>query len=169
MREEIIRKQAEAMPRGALHEVAAPAEGGRPIVLLAEDDDDDYRLLQEAFQETGTELRLRRVTDGEELMESLLDGSTLPSLILLDLNMPRKSGREALSEIRAHPILKGLPVIVLTTSESEEDMSQMYAVGVSSFIKKPPTFDRLVELVKTLKRYWFDTVLLPPAFLKSVL
>lgn len=168
MREEVFQEKAEVMPHGALHQIAVHAEGALPIVLLAEDDDDDYRLVQEAFQESRTELRLQRVRNGEELMERLLNGSLLPSLILLDLNMPRKSGREALAEIRAHPVLKGIPVIVLTTSESEEDMNQMYAVGVSSFIKKPPTFDRLVELVKTLKRYWFETVLLPPA-LKSIL
>ncbi len=110
-----------------------------------------------------------RVKDGEELMDYLrhhgeytAEGSSPgPSLILLDLNMPRKDGREALREIKADAMLRHIPVVVLTTSRAEEDVVRSYQCGVNSFITKPVTFQGLVEAMKALGRYWFEVVELP--------
>jgi CheY-like chemotaxis protein len=144
----------------------------RPIsILLAEDDDDDLEMTLEALSESrlGNDLQVTR--DGEELMEYLLrqgrygngaDAPT-PGLILLDLNMPRKDGREALAEIKSNPELRKIPVIVLTTSKAEEDIVRSYDLGVNSFIAKPVTFAGLAEAMKVLRAYWFEIVELPPA------
>jgi len=112
---------------------------------------------------------LYRVKDGEELMDFLLHRgaygderrSPQPSLILLDLNMPRKDGREALREIKSDPVLRRYPVVVLTTSHAEEDVVRSYDLGVNSFITKPVTFQGLLEAVRVLGRYWFEIVELP--------
>jgi len=142
----------------------------RPIViLLADDDEEDLSMTQEALEQSRLGNDLRCVFDGEELMDYLLrrDGfadpadSPTPGLILLDLNMPRKDGREALAEIKADPRLRNIPVIVLTTSRAEEDVFRTYDLGVSSFITKPVTFDGLVEAMKVLAQYWFEIVELP--------
>ena len=108
--------------------------------------------------------------DGEELMDylhrrgkyELLRTEPLPGLILLDLNMPRKDGREALKEIKANPNLRRIPIVVLTTSKAEEDIVRSYDLGVNSYVTKPVTFKSLVELIKVLGRYWFEVVELPP-------
>jgi CheY-like chemotaxis protein len=113
---------------------------------------------------------LHCVEDGEELMEYLRrqgryvdqKDAPLPGLILLDLNMPRKDGREALKEIKADPELRRIPIVVLTTSKAEEDILRTYDLGVNSYVTKPVTFKSLVELVKVLGRYWFEVVELPP-------
>ena len=89
-------------------------------------------------------------------------GQALPGLILLDLNMPRKDGREALKEIKADPELRRIPIVVLTTSKAEEDIVRTYDLGVNSYVSKPVTFKSLVELIKVLGRYWFEVVELPP-------
>lgn len=140
------------------------------VILLAEDDEDDYELCAEAFRESHLLNQLHRVTNGEDLLDYLrhegrytdLHAAPTPSLILLDLNMPRKDGREALVEIKAHPDLRRIPVVVLTTSKAEEDVLQIYNLGVSSFIRKPVTFDGLCEIVRAINHYWFDIVELPP-------
>jgi CheY-like chemotaxis protein len=137
-------------------------------ILLADDDADDRLLVQEAFEENHLLNVMDTVEDGEELMDYLYrrgkyNEATRPSMILLDLNMPRKSGLEALREIRADADLKSIPVVVLTTSKAEEDIIRSYELGVNSFIVKPVTFESLVELVKTLGRYWFQIVELPAA------
>lgn len=140
-------------------------------ILMAEDDDDDFVLAQDAFTEYHLANEVRRVHDGEELMDYLLhrnayaetDSAPWPSLILLDLNMPRKDGREVLSEIKAHAELRRIPVVVLTTSHIEEDIINTYELGVSSYIRKPVTFDQLCETVRVFKQYWFEIVELPPA------
>jgi CheY-like chemotaxis protein len=88
--------------------------------------------------------------------------SPRPGLILLDLNMPRKDGREALAEIKADPHLRRIPVVILTTSKAEEDILRSYDLGVNSYVTKPVTFESLVEMVKVLGRYWFEVVELPP-------
>jgi CheY-like chemotaxis protein len=137
--------------------------------LLAEDDDDDYFLTVEAMKQARLLNDLVRVCDGEELLDYLLhrgvfavpDSSPAPALILLDLNMPRKDGREALRDIKSHPELRRLPVVVLTTSRAEEDIIRSYELGVNSFISKPVTFPGLVEALKILGRYWFEIVELP--------
>ena len=140
-----------------------------PITILMADDDSDDRLMaQEAFAENKLANDLRFVEDGEELMDYLYrkgkyneGNAPLPGLILLDLNMPRKDGRAALKEIKENPKLKRIPVVVLTTSKSEEDILKSYDLGVSSFISKPVTFENLVETIKTITSYWFGIVVLP--------
>lgn len=137
-------------------------------ILLADDDADDRLLVQEAFEENHLINILETVEDGEELLDYLYQRDRFfdaprPNLILLDLNMPRKSGLEALREIKADVDLRRIPVIVLTTSKAEEDILRSYDLGVNSFIVKPVTFDSLVTLVKALDSYWFQIVQLPTA------
>jgi CheY-like chemotaxis protein len=143
----------------------------RPItILLADDDQDDCLLTREALEESRLANELRVVSDGEELLNYLrregqfADPASSPTagLILLDLNMPRKDGREALSEIKADPALRAIPVVVLTTSRAEEEIYRSYELGASSFISKPVSFEGLVEVMKGLGRYWFEIVDLPP-------
>lgn len=144
---------------------------GKPITLLfADDDADDRFLVKEALAESRLVNDLRFVTDGEQLMDYLYhrgeysepDSAPCPGLILLDLNMPRKDGREALKEIKADPNLRRIPVVILTTSKAEEDILRTYELGVNSFITKPVTFEGLVEIIKALSIYWFQIVELPP-------
>jgi len=140
-------------------------------ILLADDDPDDRQLTQEAFAENRLANEFHTVPDGEELMDYLrrrdkyasLRGKPLPGLILLDLNMPRKDGREALKEIKADPDLRHIPVVVLTTSKAEEDILRSYDLGVNSYVSKPVTFKSLVELIRVMGRYWFEVVELPAA------
>jgi CheY-like chemotaxis protein len=143
----------------------------RPIIILmADDDPDDRELTREAFRESRLANEFHTVEDGEELLDYLhrrgrwahLNGTPLPGLILLDLNMPRKDGREALREIKSDPHLRRIPVVVLTTSKAEEDILRSYDLGVNSYVTKPVTFSSLVELVRVLGRYWFEVVELPP-------
>lgn len=143
---------------------------GKPITILyADDDAEDRMLVKEAWEEARLANDLHFVEDGEELLEYLrrkdkfaeLNGSPLPGMILLDLNMPRKDGREALREIKADPRLRSIPVVILTTSKAEEDILRAYDLGVNSFILKPVTFESLVEITKTLSKYWFEVVELP--------
>jgi CheY-like chemotaxis protein len=135
-------------------------------VLMADDDEDDRLLARDAFQECEAEVDLRFVEDGEQLLDYLAGhgewaGCPLPSLILLDLNMPRKDGREALAAIKENPTLRRIPVVVISTSKAEEDVVRSYDLGVSSFISKPVTYESLLELVRRLSLYWFQTVRLP--------
>ena len=139
------------------------------LILMAEDDADDRLLMKEALVEGKVKEPVRFVEDGEELMDYLLrrgkysvPGSCpTPALILLDLNMPRKDGREALREIRAHPDLRRIPVVAFTTSKADSDVGMLYDLGVNSFVPKPHTFDAIVETITTLARYWFGIVRLP--------
>jgi CheY-like chemotaxis protein len=142
----------------------------KPIaILLADDDPDDCLLAREALAESHLMNDLYVVGDGEELLDFLRHqgeyadpaAAPRPGLILLDLNMPRKDGREALREIKSDPALRRIPVVVLTTSQAEEDIYRTYDLGVNSFISKPVTFDGLVKVMKHLGRYWFEIVELP--------
>jgi CheY-like chemotaxis protein len=146
--------------------------GGKMItILLADDDPDDRQLTRDAFIENRLANSLDFVEDGEELLDYLhrrgkfahLETAPLPGLILLDLNMPRKDGREALKEIKAHPDLRRIPIVVLTTSKAEEDILRTYDLGVNSYVTKPVTFQSLVDTIKVLGKYWFEIVELPPA------
>jgi two-component system response regulator len=133
---------------------------------MADDDADDRMLAKEALEESRVLNELHFVEDGEELIEFLKQrgkyaDAPRPGLILLDLNMPRKDGREALKEIKADSELRRIPVVVMTTSKAEEDIFRSYDLGASSFITKPVTFDRLVELMRTLGQYWVEFVELP--------
>ena len=138
-------------------------------ILMADDDSDDRLLAQKALTQSRLANTLYFVKDGEELMDFLLhreeysapESSPQPGLILLDLNMPRKDGREALEEIKGHPALRHIPIVVLTTSKAEEDVFRSYDLGASSFISKPVTFEGLVEVMKTMGKYWFEIVNLP--------
>ena len=143
---------------------------GLPItILVADDDPDDRLMMEEALEESLLANDLHFVEDGEELMDYLYhrgeyenyDNSPRPKLLLLDLNMPKKDGREALKEIKADPKLRQIPIVVLTTSKAEEDIYRSYDLGVNSFVSKPVTFDSLVELMKSLGKYWFEIVALP--------
>jgi CheY-like chemotaxis protein len=142
----------------------------RPItILMADDDADDRMMTKEAFEENHLANDLRFVQNGVELMDYLKrrgqysDPSTSPrpGLILLDLNMPKKDGREALEEIKQDPTLRSIPVVVLTTSKEEEDIHRSYQLHVNSYITKPVTFEALVVVVKTLGKYWLEIVRLP--------
>lgn len=144
---------------------------GRAItILMAEDDEDDRLLTEQAFAECKLQNSLVFVEDGEQLLDYLQRRgeytdparSPRPGLILLDLNMPRKDGRQALVEIKADPSLRRIPVVILTTSKAEEDILRSYNLGASSYITKPVTFSSLVEILKALDRYWFQIVNLPP-------
>lgn len=144
---------------------------GRPIViLLADDDEEDRMLAADALEESRVVNELRWVKDGDELLDYLhhrgpyLDptSSPTPGLILLDLNMPRKDGREALREIKADPDLRRIPIVVLTTSKAEEDIYRTYDLGANSFITKPVSFEGLVSVMRDLGRYWIEIVELPP-------
>jgi CheY-like chemotaxis protein len=143
---------------------------GKPIViLLADDDEEDRMLASDALAESRVVNDLRFVENGEELLDYLFqrgryDAQSAPSpgLILLDLNMPRKDGREALREIKAHPDLRRIPVVVLTTSKAEEDIFRTYDLGANSFITKPVSFEGLVAVMRDIGRYWIEIVELPP-------
>ncbi len=138
-------------------------------ILMAEDDEDDRLLAQDAFMESKLSNPLFFVNDGEELLDYLYhrgryvsqEQFPLPGLILLDLNMPRKDGREALREIKSDAKLRQIPIIVLTTSKEEEDILRSYSLGVSSFITKPVTFEQLVEVIQCVGQYWFEIVSMP--------
>ena len=142
----------------------------KPVTILMADDDADDRLMaREALEEARLANPMFFVEDGEELLDYLhLRGryaepgkAPLPGLILLDLNMPKKDGREALMEIKRDVALRRIPIVVLTTSKAEEDIYRSYDLGVNSFITKPVTFEGLVEVMKGLANYWFQIVELP--------
>jgi CheY-like chemotaxis protein len=138
-------------------------------ILMADDDPDDQMLVRNAWEESRLCNDLRFVGDGEQLLDYLHrrgaysdpDRAPRPGVILLDLNMPRMGGHEALEEIKRDPDLRRIPVVVLTSSQAEEDVIESYNLGVSGFIAKPVTFEGLVEAVKALGRYWFEIVELP--------
>ncbi|GAC1463101.1 MAG: response regulator [Isosphaeraceae bacterium] len=138
-------------------------------ILMADDDADDRMMAKEALDESLLANEIRFVEDGVELLAYLRrqgkyaapDAAPRPGLVLLDLNMPRMDGREALRQIKADPELRRIPVVVMTTSSSEEDIYRTYDLGVSSYIAKPVSFEGLVDVMRCLGQYWFDIVALP--------
>lgn len=140
-------------------------------ILLAEDDPDDRLLTRRALTKSRLANTIHTVEDGEELMDFLRrEGeysdpadAPRPGLILLDLNMPRMDGREALRKIKSDPDLRRIPVIVLTTSEADQDILQSYDLGVNAFVTKPVTFDGLADAIQALGEFWFHIVKLPPS------
>lgn len=137
-------------------------------ILLADDDADDRMLMKEALEENNFSDTIHFVEDGEELMQYLYKQgkfSTLPTfrprLILLDLNMPKIDGREALRRIKSDPDLRRIPIVVLSTSKAETDIVETYDLGVNSFICKPVRFDQLLAITREIGNYWFGTVSLP--------
>lgn len=141
------------------------------LILMAEDDADDRLLVQDALAECGVQDVVRFVADGEELVDYLFrrgryeqaTESPRPDLILLDLNMPRKDGREALKEIRAHGGLRRVPVVVFSTSRADTDIEKVYELGANSFVTKPAAFAELVTTIAKITGYWFGVVELPEA------
>lgn len=147
------------MFRGIIHPI---------IILIAEDDLDDQLLTREALDESRIANVVYFVNDGQELLDYLRQQgpyaqppAVRPDLILLDLNMPRKDGREALAEIKADASLRSIPVVILTTSKADEEVQRAYDLGANSFIVKPVSFDGLVNAVRVLTQYWFSIVRLP--------
>ena len=138
-------------------------------ILMAEDDADDFFLARDAMEETGFPADLRLVSDGLELMDYLLQKGKFangrkaprPGIILLDLNMPKMDGRQVLTSLRTNPVFRSIPIVVFTTSGEAEDIDYCYANGASSYIRKPATFERLVEVMGSIGRYWFDITALP--------
>jgi two-component system, response regulator len=144
-------------------------------IVVADDDPDDRMMIKDAFEEAKLGNPVDFVQDGVELMEYLrregqyksMANQPYPGFILLDLNMPRKDGRTALKEIKESSELHRIPIVILTTSKAEEDIIKTYNLGVNSFICKPVSFDGLVEIVKTVGRYWIEIVALPPECKRS--
>ena len=140
-------------------------------ILMADDDEEDRMLTQKAFELNHLGNDLRFVEDGEELLDYLYhrgkyqdaETSPRPGLILLDLNMPRKDGREALEVIKKDPSLRRIPIVVMTTSEADQDIARSYDLGANSYVTKPVTFESLAKVIKALDRYWFEIVVLPEA------
>ncbi len=139
------------------------------IILMADDDADDRLLAQDAFTECQIKGQLRFVENGEDLLAYLQrdgkykapESAPAPNLILLDLNMPKKDGREALREIKSNPDLRRIPVVVFTTSKADTDIARIYDLGANSFITKPVSFDSLVKMMSILGHYWCEVVELP--------
>lgn len=138
-------------------------------ILVADDDQDDCLLIRDAFESSGYSEGIQFVHDGEQLIEHLRHSRSatstaeveLPVLILLDLNMPLKDGRETLAELKADDALRAIPVVVLSTSSSEVDVTRSYEDGASSFITKPASFARFQEVIQSIAHYWLETVDLP--------
>ena len=155
-----------------MHSSDARSGQGSITILLADDDEDDRLLTAGALKASRLLNDIRFVVDGEDLMHYLyglgayVAGGTpapRPGLILLDLNMPKMDGREALARIKGDPDLRRIPIVVLTTSKAEADVLRTYDLGTNSFITKPITFTSLVEVARVLGQYWFQIVTLPAA------
>jgi len=138
-------------------------------ILIAEDDADDRYLLQTAFSEIGYPEQIDFVENGVELINYLqeiystdnIEMKALPGFILLDLNMPKKDGREVLKEIKQHPVFKKIPVIVFTTTKNEIEIKRCYELGANSYIVKPISFDALLKVIENIRSYWFQTASIP--------
>ena len=141
----------------------------KPVdILLVEDNPGDVRLTQEAFREARTPIKINVAMDGEEAIAYLrrqppFQNATRPDLILLDLNIPKKDGREVLAEIKADPLLHDIPVVVLTTSNAEQDIQKTYNLEVNAYINKPVDFDRFFDIVQKIEDFWLMTAILPSA------
>ena len=133
-------------------------------ILFIEDDIVETMKMNRTINKLEVPYKIQEAKNGEQALDILNKGGELPDIILLDLNMPRMDGREALQAIKANPCLKGIPVVILTTSKQEEDMVKGYDLGAASYITKPVTFDGLVELMKALGKYWVEFVELPNTY-----
>ncbi len=142
--------------------------GGKPIdILLVEDNPGDVMLVEEALSDSKVWNRLHVVSDGEQAMEFVRRqgkhaGAPRPDIILLDLNLPKKSGREVLREVKTHPDLKTIPVVVLTSSKSDDDVVKSYELHANAYILKPVDFHQFMKVMRAIEDFWFVTVKLPP-------
>lgn len=141
---------------------------GKPFILIAEDDADDRYLLKSAFKEKGFKEKIEFVENGIDLLNFLHAAQTsgdaetaYPGFVMLDLNMPKKDGREVLREIKQHPEFRKIPVIVFTTTKNENEIHRCYQLGANSYIVKPVSFDGLLKVVEDIRTYWFDTASIP--------
>ncbi len=137
-------------------------------ILLVDDNPTDLMIMREAFKDTDADVVLHCANNGEEAMKFLrrVEGfskSPRPDLIILDLNMPRKNGHEVLAEIKSDPLLLRIPVIILTTSQTEEDVSRAYAAHANCYIRKPVDFGEFEKVMAVIESFWFDTAILPPS------
>ena len=156
-------------PVHGLEKAGVEMEKTIKIVLMADDDEDDTFLVRRAFAESGNPIEFRSVPNGEDLLDYLFRRGRYkdpllfpdPSLVLLDLNMPRKGGQEALAEIKADPMVGKIPVVIYSTSSNELDIRRCYELGADSYVIKPGKFDDLVDVLKTTAKYWLETVELP--------
>ena len=138
-------------------------------ILIADDDEEDRMMAEEALEESQFNSKMRFAMDGEEVMDYLNNRgrfsnkkeNPIPELILLDLNMPKKDGWEVIAEIKKDKRLRSIPIVVLTTSNADADIRETYNLGVNSYITKPVTFAGFVEAMKSMKRYWFEVATLP--------
>ena len=143
--------------------------GNLITILMADDDPDDRQLTREALAECRLANEIHFVEDGEQLMDYLLRkgayanlaSAKLPGLILLDLNMPRKDGREALKEIKQHPVFKKIPIIVFTTTKNENEIKRCYELGANTYIVKPVSFDGLLKVLDSIRTYWSSSASIP--------
>jgi CheY-like chemotaxis protein len=140
----------------------------KTFILVADDDADDRFLIQTAFKENGYNDKIEFVENGVELLKFLNDisqnssrESVFPGFILLDLNMPKKSGREVLQEIKQHPLFKTIPVIVYTTTKNESEIKRCYELGANTYIVKPARFEALLKVVEGIRSYWLTTASIP--------
>jgi CheY-like chemotaxis protein len=138
-----------------------PTDSQPIAVLLVEDDPGDVVLIQEAFEHNKVRNRLHVVGDGVEAMDFLRNGGDRPDLVLLDLNLPRKDGREVLEEIKTDPALRSIPVVVLTTSKAEEDILRSYDLHANAYVTKPVDFSRFIEVVRQIDEFFVTVVKLP--------
>ncbi len=137
-------------------------------ILLAEDNSTDTELIAEAFRECALPYRLEVATDGEEALRILHLGDVNPNLLLLDLNLPKKDGFEVLQAVRENPLLKTMPVIVLTNSQSEDDILRAYSQGCNAYVRKPLGFEELTQTISAIEAFWFRTATLPNNIPKPV-
>lgn len=139
------------------------------VILIAEDDADDRYLIQTAFDEKGFSEKIDFVENGVELLNYLdsiyqdkrTEDKSYPGFILLDLNMPKKDGREVLKELKQHPVFKKIPVIIFTTTKNELEIKRCYELGANSYVVKPISFDALLKVVENIRSYWFYTASIP--------
>jgi two-component system, chemotaxis family, response regulator Rcp1 len=143
------------------------AQKTRPIqILLIEDNPGDIRLTQEAFKESSVSIVLNVATDGVEGINYLKKNppytdAITPDLILLDLNLPKRDGREVLQEVKSDEFLRRIPVVILTTSTAEQDIQKAYSLHVNSYINKPVDFDKFFEIIQRIEDFWLSTAVLP--------
>jgi CheY-like chemotaxis protein len=141
--------------------MSQPSDSHPIVVLLVEDDPGDVVLIQEAFEHNKVRNHLHVVGDGVEAMAFLRDSGERPDLILLDLNLPRKDGREVLAEVKGDPELRSIPVVVLTTSKAEEDILRSYDLHANAYVTKPVDFNRFIEVVRQIDEFFVTVVKLP--------